>query len=155
MLIKRIKNSLFTLWELNGSSFKQTWIPFIQGCTVPSLVETGSVVLEKKIFFNFVNVFALFRNYLPLVKGWALHLNNFESPSPKNELCKVWLKFVQWFLRKRFFFNFVDVFTLFRNYFPLERAGPFIWTILNPLHQRMNCAKFGWNSSSDSWEEDF
>ena len=44
-----------------------------------SLVENGSVVLEKKIFFNFVIVFSLFRNYLPLEKGRALHLNNLES----------------------------------------------------------------------------
>ena len=33
-----------------GPSFEQTWIPFTQGCFVPSLVEIGSVVLEKKIF---------------------------------------------------------------------------------------------------------
>ena len=31
---------------------------------MPSLVENGQVVLEKKIF-KFVNVFSLFRNYLP------------------------------------------------------------------------------------------
>ena len=30
--------------------FEQTWIPFTQGCFVPSLVEIGSVVLERKIF---------------------------------------------------------------------------------------------------------
>ena len=57
-----------------------------------SLVEIGSVVLEKKIFFNFVNVFLLIRNYLPLEKGGALHLNKVESPSPKDALCQVWLK---------------------------------------------------------------
>ena len=31
----------------------------------------------------------------------------------------------------------------------------FIWTNLNPLHQRMLCAKFGWNWPSGSGEEDF
>ena len=31
-------------------SFEQTWIPFTQGCFVPSFVEICSVVLEKKIF---------------------------------------------------------------------------------------------------------
>ena len=30
----------------------------------------------------------------------------------------------------------------------------FIWTNLNPLHQRMLCAKFGWNRPSGSGEED-
>ena len=28
---------------------------------------------------------------------------------------------------------------------PWKRAGPFIWTNLNPLYSRMLCAKFGWN----------
>ena len=35
------------------------------------LVETGPVVLEKKIF-----KIGQFRNYLPLEKGGGLHLNN-------------------------------------------------------------------------------
>ena len=38
-------------------------------------------VLEKKIL-NFVNVFPLFLNDLPLEKGVALHLNKLESPYP-------------------------------------------------------------------------
>ena len=33
------------------------------------LVEIGRVALEKKIFFIFVNVFSLFRNYLSIEKG--------------------------------------------------------------------------------------
>ena len=37
---------------------------------------------------------------------------------------------------------------------PLKRAGPFIWTKLNPLHLRMLCTKFGWNWPSGSGEED-
>ena len=41
------------------------------------LVEIGPVVLEKKIF-KFVNVFVLFRYYLTLGKGSALHLNLLE-----------------------------------------------------------------------------
>ena len=35
-------------------------------------------------FSNFVNIFSLFLNYLPLEKGGALHLNKLESPSPKD-----------------------------------------------------------------------
>ena len=38
---------------------------------------------------------------------------------------------------------------------PWKRAGPFIWTNLNPLHPRMLCAKFGWNWLSASGEDDF
>ena len=168
-----------------------------------SLLEIDPVVLEKKIF-NFVNIFSLLRYYLPLKKDRALHLNKPESPSPKNALCQVWLKSAQWFWRRRYF-NFVNIFSLFRNYFPLEKggalhlnklefplpkdalcqvwywlsgsgeedflnssiyfryfviispwkkAGPFIWRNLNPPHPRMFCAKFGWNWPSGSLEED-
>ena len=50
-----------------GLSFEQTIIPFTQGCFVPSLIEIGPMILEKKIL-NFVNVFYIFRNYLLLEK---------------------------------------------------------------------------------------
>ena len=73
-------------------------------------------------FLNFVNIFSLFRNYLPLGNGGTLHLNKQEFPSPKDALCQVWLKLAQWFWRRRFF-NFVNVFSLFRNYLPLEKGG--------------------------------
>ena len=53
---------------------------------------------EKQIF---VNVFLLFRKYLPLEKGVSLHLNKLESSSPKNAWCKVWLKLAQRFWRRR------------------------------------------------------
>ena len=86
-----------------------------------SLVEIGPVVLEKKKVFNFVDVFSLFRNYLPLEKGGALHLNKLEFPLPKDALCQVWLKLDQWFWRRRFF-NLVNVFSPFRNYLPLEKS---------------------------------
>ena len=38
---------------------------------------------------------------------------------------------------------------------PWKRAGPFIWTNLNPFHPRMLCAKFDLNWPSGSGEEDF
>ena len=59
--------------------FEQNWIPFTEGCFVPSLVEIDPVLMRRR-FFNFVNVFLLFHNYLPLEEGGALHLNKFESP---------------------------------------------------------------------------
>ena len=52
-------------------------------------------------FFNFVNVFLLFGNYLPLEKGGTLHLNKLESPLPMDTLFQVWLKLAQWFWRRR------------------------------------------------------
>ena len=73
-------------------------------------------------YLNFVNVFSLFRNHLPLEKGVALHLNKFESPLSKDALCQVWLKLAQWFWGR--FFNFVNyIFSLFHHYFPLEKVG--------------------------------
>ena len=36
----------------------------------------------------------------PLENGVALHLNKFESPSPKDALCQVWLKLAKWFCRR-------------------------------------------------------
>ena len=78
------------------------WIPFTQGCFVPSLVEIGPVVLEKKIF--------KFRQCI----------------------CTICVIISPW-----------------------KRTEPFIWTNLNPLHPRMLCAKFGWNWTSGSGEEDF
>ena len=74
----------------------------------------------RRRFLNFVNVFSLFLNYLPLEKCGALHLKKLESPSPKDALCQVWLKLAQWFWRR--FFNFVNVFLPFRNERKSEQA---------------------------------
>ena len=41
-------SKLYPLGKGQGPSFEQTWIPFTQGCCVPSFVEIGPVVLEKK-----------------------------------------------------------------------------------------------------------
>jgi hypothetical protein len=51
-------------------------------------------------FFKIFSVFLLFRYYLPLVKGVALHMNNSESPPPKNNLCQLCLQLVQMFWRR-------------------------------------------------------
>ena len=66
---------------------------------MPSLIEIGLLVLEKKIFKNFQYVL-LFCGYLPLEKSNPLHFNNLESPPPKDNLCQVWLKLAQRFWRR-------------------------------------------------------
>jgi hypothetical protein len=63
-------------------------------------------------FFIFFSAFLLFHYYLPLEKGYPLHLNKIESPLPKNDLCQVWLKLAQWFWRRRFFYFLQCIFTL-------------------------------------------
>ena len=60
----------------------------------------------------------------PIEKGVALHLNKFKFQSPKDALCLVWLKLAQWFWRRRFFY-FMNIFSLIRNYLPLEKGGTF------------------------------
>ena len=78
-------------WKRTGPFIWTDLVLNMQVCFVRNFVEIGPVVLEKKI-----NVFSLFCNYLPLEKGRALHL----CSSPKNALCQVWLKLVQWFWRR-------------------------------------------------------
>ena len=101
------------------SFFEQIWIPFTQGYFVPSLVETDWAVLEEKIF-KLDNVFLLIPVYLPLEKGVTLNLYKIKSPSPKDALGQVRLKFAQWFLRK--LLNFVNVCLLFRVYLPFKKG---------------------------------
>ena len=53
-------------------------------------------------FLNFVNLFSLFRYYLPFEISMALHLNKLEFPSPKDALCQVWfILLAQWFCKRR------------------------------------------------------
>ena len=69
-------------WKIGCPSFGQTWIPFNQGCIVPSLVEIGTLVLEKKIFKFRQYIFAISQLYL-----LELYLNKLKSLSPKEDLC--------------------------------------------------------------------
>ena len=71
----------------------------------------------RRRFLNIFNIISLFCNYLPLEKGRILHLNKLKSPSPKEALCKIWLKLVQWFWRRK-------ISSLFCNYLPLEKNPP-------------------------------
>ena len=73
-----------------------------------SLVEIGQWFCRRK-FLNFVNVLLLFRNYLPLKKGGAFHLNKLESTSPKDALCQVWLKVAQWFWKRGYYISSMHV----------------------------------------------
>ena len=86
-----------------------------------TLFEIGSGVLDKKIFFNFINVFKIFSYYLPLEMGGVLHSNKAESPSPKDALCQVWLNRPRGF--GIFFFKFRPCIFVIRNYLPLEKGG--------------------------------
>ena len=90
----------------------------------------GPVVQEEKIFKikfgwnwpsgsieeDFYISSMYFCNHFPLEKGGALHLRNLINTSPKDDLCQVWLKFAQWFWRRRFFLKL-------SMHFHLEKGG--------------------------------
>jgi hypothetical protein len=84
---------------------------------MPSLIEIGLLVLEKKIFFS-INIlndptpFLHFCDYLPFEEDLALYLLNLESPLPKDDLYQVCLKLASWFWRRRFL-NFLVYFYSF------------------------------------------
>ena len=63
-----------------------------------------------------------FHYYPPFEKGMAFHLRKHSLPSPKYALCQVWVKLALWFLRRRFL-KFINAFSLFRYYLPLEKGG--------------------------------
>jgi hypothetical protein len=63
---------------------------------MPSLIEIGLLHGSGEEDFS---VFLLFCDYLPMEKGNLLHLHNLQSPSPKDDLCPLWLKLAQWFWR--------------------------------------------------------
>ena len=99
-------------------------------------------------------MYFLYRYYLLLEKGVALLLNKLESSSPKDALCQVgwhWLSGSEEedFLISSMYFHCSIIIC------PWKRAGPFFWTIVNPLHPKLLCAQFGWNWPIGSGEEDF
>jgi hypothetical protein len=63
---------LSPLWRGSGPLFAQFRIPFTQGWFMPSLIEIGQLVLEKKIFKNFQCIFTLL---------WLSPLGEGQSPS--------------------------------------------------------------------------
>ena len=79
-------------------------------------------------FFLFVN------NYLPLEKSRTLHLNKFESSTPKDDLWQVWLNWPS-VSRNDDFSNSPMYFNYFIIISPWKRVEPFR-TNLNPLHPK-------------------
>ena len=119
----------------------------------PNLVEIDQLVLEKKIFINFVNVFSLFHNYLPLGKAQPFIWTNL-NPLHPNLLCAKFGWNRPSGSGDEDFWILSMCFPYFIIISPQKRVGSFIWIILNPLYPRMLCAKFGWNWPSGSGEED-
>jgi hypothetical protein len=65
----------------------------------------------EDFFLNF-SAFLFFHYYLPLEKGYPLHLNKPEFPPPiEDDLCQVLLKLALLFWRKRFLNDTHPIFT--------------------------------------------
>ena len=81
------KHPIISFLRIEWSLFIKLWVPypFTHGSFVSSLVKLAQWFWRRR-FLNFVNVFLLYHNYLPLEKGVALPLNKYESPSTKATL---------------------------------------------------------------------
>ena len=95
-----------------------------------------------------------FLNYLPFEKNGSFIWTNLHPLHPKMICGKfgwTWCSgcgeenFSNWSM---YFPNFVII-------SPWKKEEPFICINLNPLHQKMICAKFSWNWPTGSWEKIF
>jgi hypothetical protein len=73
---------LSPLWRGPGPLFEQFRIPYTQEWFMPSLIEIGQLVLEKKIFKNFQCIFTLLW-LSPLGVGRSPSFEQFRIPSPQ------------------------------------------------------------------------
>ena len=102
---------------------------------MPSLVEIGQMVLEKKIFkFCYFIIIYYWKRSGPFI--WRnLHTLHLKMICTKFGWNWSWRRFLKVPI---YFCNFV-INTSWK------RAWPFISTNLNARHPRMHCSKFGWN----------
>jgi hypothetical protein len=91
---------LSPLWRGPGPLFEQFRIPLPKDDLCQVWLKLACWFWRRR-FFKYFSVFLLFCDYLPLEKVNPFYLNNLESPSPKDDLCQVWLKLAQWFWRSR------------------------------------------------------
>ena len=127
--------------------------PLYRSMHCANLVGIVPMVLEN-FLFNFVNVFLLFHNCLPLEKDRVNHFNKLASPFTQGCIRPRLVEIGPEVLEKIFKFCQCIFANLLFSPLGKGRALLNIWTNLNPLHPRMLCAKFGWNWSSSSGEED-
>jgi hypothetical protein len=88
------------LWRGSTPLFEQFWISFTKGWFVPSLIEIGLLFWRGFSKKCSVYIYSSFCCYLTLDRDIALHLNNFESPFPNDDLCQIWLNLAQWFQKR-------------------------------------------------------
>ena len=75
------------------------------------------------------------------------------SSSTKDALCLVWLKLAQWLWCRRFL-NFVNVFSLFLKYPPLEKDGALLLNKLEPPSSKDALCQVWLKLAQWFWKED-
>ena len=109
---------LSPLWRGPGPSFEQTWSSFTQGWCVPSLIEFGQLVLEKKTFNIFQCNFTLLL-LSPLGEGQSPSFEQTWMPYPQGWFMSSLVKIGPVVLEKKIF-KWPHPFLHFYNYLPLE-----------------------------------
>ena len=86
---------IISLWKRTWSSVEQPWISF-----------TCQVWLKLTLWFcriRFLKILTLYFCYFVIIFPWIRTCSfiwaNLEFPLPKEALCQVWLKLIQWFWR--------------------------------------------------------
>ena len=83
----------------------KTWVSFIQGCFVPSLIKIGLLVMAEKIF-KFHQSVLLFWYYLSLKNGISLHLNKLKMPLTQGCLVQSLFEIGPMVLQQKIFIKF-------------------------------------------------
>ena len=105
-----------------GPSFVQTRIPFTQGCFVPSLVKLAQW-FWRRIFLEISSMyFPYFVIISPWKWGWPFIWTNLSLLYPS--FVPRLVELARWFWRGRFL-NFINVFSLYCDYFPMEMGPSF------------------------------
>ena len=104
-------------------------------------------------FQNFINIFSLFHNYLPLKRAESFIWINLKSLYPRM-LCANLFEICPVVWRKRFF-KFVNVLLQFCIHFPLEKGQCPSFEHPSPKDDLCKEMKFGWNWPSGSGGENF
>lgn len=82
-----------TPWDHNLNNFKFT----LSENTFTQVIALMANFCLKIRFLKTSNKFSIILNYLPLKESIAIYLKkHFESPSPKDTSCQVWMKLVHW-----------------------------------------------------------
>ena len=113
-LLFKGEKPIISFFIMKWSLFVKPWVPFTQGCLKASLVEIDPMVRSGEEDFQILSMYFCHLVIIsPWNRAWPFIWKNLNPLHPRD-----WLKLAQWFWRR--FSNFVNVFSPFRNYLPME-----------------------------------